>query len=207
MGGTEYSCFKGIRKAETIYVCIVGLISLVLIGISVGDITYSRQALFPYVPRNVSFLFFFFFSLMSLWIFSSLSCKLIESRSHGGAHCTAAIDQLAKIVSGWKPLTCRTYLSRKKKVSLPCCVLVDAALLTLLYLCFHCWFGCYFCHNFSRRVLTIIQCIIVFERLYSICHFDSLLNRVFAAEIESSPMHSDQSRVKVIGTEPVHCMH
>lgn len=132
MGGTEYSCFKGIRKAETIYVCIVGLISLVLIGISVGDITYSRRALFPYVPRNVSFLFFFF-SLMSLWIFSSLSCKLIESRSHGGAHCTAAIDQLAKIVSGWKPLTCRTYLSRKKKVSLPCCVLVDAALLTLLY--------------------------------------------------------------------------
>lgn len=59
--------------------------------------------------------YFFFFSLMSLWIFSSLSCKLIESRSHGGAHCTAAIDQLAKIVSGWKPLTCRTYLSRKKK--------------------------------------------------------------------------------------------
>lgn len=65
------------------------------------------------------FYFFFFFSLMSLWIFSSLSCKLIESRSHGGAHCTAAIDQLAKIVSGWKPLTCRTYLSRKKKSLAP----------------------------------------------------------------------------------------
>lgn len=40
----------------------------------------------------------------------------------------------------------------------------------------------------------------------------SLLDRVFAAEIKASPMHSDQSaihqtRVKVIGTEPVQCKH